>query len=53
MIEQGRYQIDHLPRENRLCLYVSRISYKMRFISSFNVVNTQYRGRHSLTKSIE
>ena len=20
MIEHGRYQIDHLPRENRLCL---------------------------------
>lgn len=26
MIEQGRYRIDHLPRENRICLYVSRIS---------------------------
>ena len=44
LIEQDRYQIDHLPREHRLCpLRNSNQVEKMRFISSFNVINTQYR----------
>ena len=43
MIEQGLYQIDHLPRENRLCLLCNsnQVEDEIHFFFQFNKYSVQ------------
>ena len=47
MIEQGRYQSDRIPRENRLCPLCKTNQVENESHSCFNVADTLFRGRLS------